>query len=1303
MFEDVSRLRVHVLNHKPNTKRRKALEAIDSVCHSTATPKKVPTIHTSQPPAQTQLFDKFKSVFPEIFNEEDNFVPVTSTPKLQQSPLILQTLPSPPSVRALSPLQEDVISTLNQIVSSVSKYIEKSSSICANNSSQSLSQSFKSSRISSQLPAVSLSLSPSASPELQTDFTNNNPNLSTSNYHCSEIEVTEQISSTETSDYSKKEPCNITIFDEIEHLIQSFSNSPDERHSPDILELILPSSQESMDEALQVLPDNPICGETDFNFLKRVSPPLNGPPKNPAFSKTSYAQAVKNVLARCPFCEKKFYSQMTCNEHIEDIHRSEHIIVSESQNCKNSSSSSSSFKPKLQISKNSSSTAITSNSSKLQDPLKNQTTPASNSKFINPRALFKKPSASSVPAKSFSLLKTQKSSDPKDCPRKIVKIKDPPKKNITPAFMPVLPDYKFFCRHCNDYFPSNLSLTDHLRNSHSITVKTFNSSFRSKTINISPNSPPAPSTVDTQIKGDDVVVPHIEDHEDLLPPLTAALKNFYVPDPNNISSKIPPSPVVRPNIARTISSSTVTDSPASTSEPTIDTTEVDIHQPASSSASPSPPRNCNLCDFVAKNRKGLKLHFFRKHKYKQIPSNVSSNKDPDQIAILPSSQSASSKKSEDPFDSPTVNVGTLGPDVIKKKVTFQVPPNSDSQDFIENVNLPFKMKNKDPPVTNRVQMETVFGTKYWFRTNTSIKKHLNVFHKQKPKKVLYCCSVCDSSISKNPAKHSCLMGNLILPTVINDENVWECHLCENFSASPELEKNNHLAAHRKEEIKNKSPPLIIPPSSKMMKKKRFQKILKNSDGYPGDLPLATPLQEDNSSPGQEPDRVLHQKIDVESISILDSFSEPLDAILEVDDIDDAFPKFEKLLADLSSVIQEHFNLFKTISTQSKKPLASGASFKAFDPKNAQAVQKLYKWNRRRCIRNIVNPNFSRCPAPKENIFNYFKNSWAPPNSKYNLPLTPKLDLPPVIDFLTPETIASCLQGCENSAPGPDLITYHHWKASDPRCFILAKNFNICLKFKSIPSEWKSSNCILIPKKGDTALLENWRPITLSNTIYKLFSKCLARRLQDWCEMHEVLSPCQKGFTPFDGVIEHNFVIGQHLESARRNHSQSFLVWLDISNAFESVPHEIIFSAMANAGIDSEFIDLTRNMYTESSTKIFSNEGSTDPIPISCGVKQGSSWLSGGPTLHHLIELVASPFCVCGLVAASAVGSPAVSGLSLAVRSGVASCCRCCRCVRLWLLPLLSRRFAAAVSGPAFPVPAACLLLGAVRSCCSLFR
>ncbi|GFT09220.1 transposon TX1 uncharacterized 149 kDa protein, partial [Nephila pilipes] len=202
----------------------------------------------------------------------------------------------------------------------------------------------------------------------------------------------------------------------------------------------------------------------------------------------------------------------------------------------------------------------------------------------------------------------------------------------------------------------------------------------------------------------------------------------------------------------------------------------------------------------------------------------------------------------------------------------------------------------------------------------------------------------------------------------------------------------------------------------------------------------------------------------------------------------------------------------------------------------------------------------------------------------------------------------------------EVTAYKHWREIDPRGIILSKIFNICIKIKKIPPSWKQSSCVLIPKKGDLSITENWRPISLSSTIYKLFTKCLTRTLQEWCETHGVISNCQKGFTPFDGVVEHNFVIGQHMELARRSHSDIFLIWLDISNAFGSIPHEVLFRALSNHGIDPDFVDIIRDIYNNSFTQILSNEGPTEPIPLLCGVKQGCplSGLLFNLSINHIL-------------------------------------------------------------------------------------
>ncbi|KAL1415308.1 hypothetical protein MTO96_029579 [Rhipicephalus appendiculatus] len=70
-----------------------------------------------------------------------------------------------------------------------------------------------------------------------------------------------------------------------------------------------------------------------------------------------------------------------------------------------------------------------------------------------------------------------------------------------------------------------------------------------------------------------------------------------------------------------------------------------------------------------------------------------------------------------------------------------------------------------------------------------------------------------------------------------------------------------------------------------------------------------------------------------------------------------------------------------------------------------------------------------------------------------------------------------------------------------------------------PDACRASRTALIPKKGDIQASSNWRPIALGSTVSKLYAKCLAARLQDWILLFSILSHCQNGFLPYDGVIE----------------------------------------------------------------------------------------------------------------------------------------------------------------------------------------
>ncbi|GFT37154.1 transposon TX1 uncharacterized 149 kDa protein, partial [Nephila pilipes] len=947
----------------------------------------------------------------------------------------------------------------------------------------------------------------------------------------------------------------------------------------------LPVFQQSSESS-----SSPASSPDKMELLNKMDSPPSGPPTASAFSKPLFSTVVRKGLFRCRFCEVPFVSKTGLESHILKVHKIPSIkketklfpLPSALPTCRTcfhevepglSLADHCKIYHNLEISSNRTvpSTSIVKLASTVSPPPSTRTVKTSSLSQSNSLKISVKPASlpqppDFCPSRTFlnsNLLLQSRSFKPKVATEDFVPSAPAPHniKNSIPSSKMIIsnassaPAISIFpkkCPHCSFVAIKKIGLRLHLFQMHNIKMNASTEKEVQSTDSSSPSSSPGNS---------------------------------------------PTGPI-----------------------------QAEVHQERSNPTS-LVPSHCSLCSFSSTRQGVLRSHFIRVH---QRPfSSVTSTSHDDKICALPSSNpapgittspiniKASSKPPPRTLDS------ALGPSEPNHHQALHSPSSISSQDdfttarslpAIQQVTSPNTASIPNPvtyhnsslkysfPLHPRLNCPILgcnasFGTKHWFHTNASIKKHLTVFHNNKPAKVIFWCSICSSTISKNPANHKCLIGNLISSSTPIDDSLWNCHLCT-FSANNPIAKRNHLAAHKRDSFKQKASSLKIPVPSRLNKTKRMKRITDLSEGPPGDLPLAPPLQSNAINLDTNDHIAEMPSIDIQRPIIIDSFLEPLNTILDVDDLEEAAGQFQNLMISLTKAMQDHFHL------SPPSGIAKKGQVKPFDGQNAQKVQRLYRWNRRRCIRNLINSNSSRCPASQENIHSYFQNCWSAPNRNFSLPIASPPDLPSIVDVLSPEAVSSCLHGCENSAPGPDLLTYQHWREADPKGIILSRIFNICLKLKDIPQVWKLSNCILLPKKGDPSALENWRPISLSNTVYKLFSKCLTRKLQDWCEMNNIISRCQKGFTPYDGVVEHNFIIGQHLENARRSHTNAFLIWLDISNAFGSISHEVLFASLENAGADTDFIHLIRNIYHNSSTRIITEEGLTEAIPLSCGVKQG---------------------------------------------------------------------------------------------------
>ena len=279
---------------------------------------------------------------------------------------------------------------------------------------------------------------------------------------------------------------------------------------------------------------------------------------------------------------------------------------------------------------------------------------------------------------------------------------------------------------------------------------------------------------------------------------------------------------------------------------------------------------------------------------------------------------------------------------------------------------------------------------------------------------------------------------------------------------------------------------------------------------------------------------------------------------------------------------------------------------------ASACQRLYRRNPRECIRRLLTdtpPVY--CAIPEADLSAHFTATYSappplppPPAWLYDDSVT-TTDGDVLTEAFRPEEILHQLSRFKRSAPGADGITYATWRWVDPAGAILAAICNICRVNLRVPSSWKGAQVILIHKGGDTNTVRNWRPICLQLTLYKLYTALLANRIASWATQHSSFSSAQKGFLAYDGCAEHNFVLQAIMTDSRRKKRDLLLTWLDLRDAFGSVPHDLLLSSMQRFGLSGSILTIVEDIYTGSSISVRTGKTSfTPPIPQRRGVKQG---------------------------------------------------------------------------------------------------
>ncbi|XP_019186519.1 PREDICTED: uncharacterized protein LOC109181223 [Ipomoea nil] len=194
----------------------------------------------------------------------------------------------------------------------------------------------------------------------------------------------------------------------------------------------------------------------------------------------------------------------------------------------------------------------------------------------------------------------------------------------------------------------------------------------------------------------------------------------------------------------------------------------------------------------------------------------------------------------------------------------------------------------------------------------------------------------------------------------------------------------------------------------------------------------------------------------------------------------------------------------------------------------------------------------------------------------------------------------------DKAPGPDGMNpgfyQHFWDVvgTDVSSYILN-----CLNTCSMPDKLNETNIILIPKKKTPEMVSDYRPIALSNVVYRVMAKMITARMKPL--MENIISESQSAFIS-GRLITDNILIAAEVGHYLNRKQCGLTGWgalkLDMAKAYDHMEWSFLQRMLRALGFDERWIELLMMCVTTVSYSVLVNGSRTDQIIPTRGLRQG---------------------------------------------------------------------------------------------------
>ena len=166
-------------------------------------------------------------------------------------------------------------------------------------------------------------------------------------------------------------------------------------------------------------------------------------------------------------------------------------------------------------------------------------------------------------------------------------------------------------------------------------------------------------------------------------------------------------------------------------------------------------------------------------------------------------------------------------------------------------------------------------------------------------------------------------------------------------------------------------------------------------------------------------------------------------------------------------------------------------------------------------------------------------------------------------------------------------------------------FRKSLELQKVPNQWKIAHITPIFKKGIKEDPQNYRPVSLTSVICKIFESILKDHILEHLVSNQILSTKQYGFVKGRSTTLQLLKVLDVWSEILDAGGQIDCAYLDFSKAFDTVPHKRLLEKLKNVGIKGQILNWIIDYLSGRKQQVVVNGVLSDIVEVLSGVPQGS--------------------------------------------------------------------------------------------------